>query len=98
MPSHRGEISHCAELIRSDGMELLPENGSPVTSNTEDYKSQQYIMLIGLKGLIDAENGSQVQNAQDWKLQASACFQKETCHFLPQCWEEQSRILEVKSR
>lgn len=55
-------------------MELLPENGSPVTSNTEDYKSKQYIMLIGLKGLIDTENGSQVQNAQDWKLQASASF------------------------
>lgn len=55
-------------------------------------------MLIGLKGLIDAENGSQVQNAQDWKLQASACFQKETCHFLPQSWEEQSRILEVEAR
>ena len=83
MPSYRGEIRHCAELIRSDGMELLPENGSPVTSNTKDYKSQQYIMVIGLKGLIDTENGSQVQNAQDWKLQASACFQKEMCHFLP---------------
>lgn len=53
-------------------------------------------MVIGLKGLIEAENGSQVQNAPDWKLQASACFQKETCHFLPQCWEEQSRISEVE--
>lgn len=58
-------------------MELLPENGSPVTSNTKDYKSQQYIMAIGLKGLIDTGNGSQVQNAQGWKLQASASFQKE---------------------
>ena len=55
MPSYRGEIRQCAELIRSDGMELLPENGSPVTSNTEDYKSQQYVMVIGLKGLIDRE-------------------------------------------
>lgn len=87
MPSCRGEIRHCAELIRSDGMELLPENGSPVTSNTKDYKSQQYIMVIGLKGLIDTENGSQVQNAQAWELQASASFQNEMCHFLPQCWE-----------
>lgn len=68
-------------------MELLPENGSSVTSNTKDYKSQQYIMVIGLKGLIDTENGSQVQNAQAWELQASASFQKEMCHFLPQCWE-----------
>lgn len=42
-------------------MELLPENGSPVTSNTKDYKSQRCIMAIGLKGLIDTENGSQVQ-------------------------------------
>ena len=56
MPSYRGEVSHCAELIRSDGMELLPENGSHVTSNTKGYKSQQYIMVIGLKGLIDTEN------------------------------------------
>lgn len=89
MPSYRGEVSHCAELIRSDGMELLPENGSPVTSNTKGYKSQQYIMVIGLKGLIDTENRSQEQNAQNWKLQASASFQKEKCHFLPQCWEQQ---------
>ena len=83
MPSYRGEVSHCAELIRSDGMELLPENGSPVTSNTESYKSPQYIMVIGLKGLIDTENRSQEQNAQNWKLQASAPFQKEKCHFSP---------------
>lgn len=55
-------------------MELLPENGSLVTSNTKAYKSQRYIMVIGLKGLIDTENGSQVQNAQDWKLQAAASF------------------------
>lgn len=87
MPSCRGEIRHCAELIRNDGMELLPENGSPVTSNTKDYKSQQYIMVIGLKGLIDTENGSQVQNAQAWELQPSTSFQKEMCHFLSQCWE-----------
>jgi hypothetical protein len=68
-------------------MKRFPENGSPVTSNTKDYKSQQYIMVIGLKGLIDRENGSQLQNAEHWELQASASFQKEMCHFLPQFWE-----------
>lgn len=36
-------------------MERLPESGSPVTSNTKGYKSQQYIMVIGLKSLIDTE-------------------------------------------
>lgn len=45
-------------------MKRFPKNENPITSNTKNYKSQQYIIIINLKNLIDKKNENQLQNTK----------------------------------